>query len=141
MSDGIDIDRFAQSLKWLQHLSPAHRPPMCDVNGKHFYIFEPVQLNSADVVVPIFFYQYKMELYGKCLTLNSSHVVRTAQHTKITIPGSLSFDDPQLTCVPVNQFEFDYSEIQLGNGSLLIQACAGINIYGELLCYSYFWWG
>ena len=112
---------------------------MCDVNGKHFYIFEPVQLDSAEVVVPIFFYQYKLELYAKCLKLNCSHVDQSAQLTKITIPGSLSFDDPQLTSVPVIHFEFDYSEIQLGNGSLLIQACAGI-IYGELICNSNFWW-
>ena len=130
MTEGLNIYKFSQSAKWLKHLSPVHRPPMCDVNGKHFYIFEPVQLKSADVVIPLFFFQYKSHLHAKCLKLRANHIRKTSNEVKILIPKNLGFDDPLLSIVPVDEFDFDYSEIKMGDRRLLMEACRG-RIYGK----------
>ncbi|KAI9615111.1 hypothetical protein H4Q26_011650 [Puccinia striiformis f. sp. tritici PST-130] len=43
--NGQNISKFSQSYKWLAGLPRDMRPPMVDVNGKHFYIYEPVTRN------------------------------------------------------------------------------------------------
>ncbi|KAI9605473.1 hypothetical protein KEM48_002172 [Puccinia striiformis f. sp. tritici PST-130] len=48
-TDGRNISKFLQSGKWLSGMSRVHRPQMCESNGTHFYIYEPVQLASHAV--------------------------------------------------------------------------------------------
>ncbi|KNZ48692.1 hypothetical protein VP01_547g1, partial [Puccinia sorghi] len=123
---GLNVYKLSQSQKWIQDLSPAHQPPTCYVNGKHFYIFEPVQLITSDVVIPIFFYMFKSELTAKCLKINPSNLFfRVSDHIKITIPAKLHFHDKQLTSIPVTNFDLDYSKTQMSNQVLWTEACDG----------------
>ncbi|KAA1120083.1 hypothetical protein PGT21_037132 [Puccinia graminis f. sp. tritici] len=126
--EGVNVNKFSQSTKWLADLAPEHRPQMCEVRGKHYYIYEPVQLISNDVVIPIFFFNYKSSLHAKCFKLKHEHINSHNNHIKITIPSDLKFDHPELSIIPVAQFKLIYSSIRLGNGKLLWEEC-GRKIY------------
>ncbi|EGF97180.1 uncharacterized protein MELLADRAFT_87422 [Melampsora larici-populina 98AG31] len=64
---GVTVDRYSQSKKWREDLSPNLRVPMVKVYGEHFYIYEPCQLEDSRVVVPIFFYKDNTIIRAKCL--------------------------------------------------------------------------
>ncbi|KAI8458054.1 hypothetical protein BY996DRAFT_6411177 [Phakopsora pachyrhizi] len=55
-SAGKNIYKLSQSKKWLQEYPRDLRAQMISVGGKHYYIYEPVQINDGSVVVPMFFY-------------------------------------------------------------------------------------
>ncbi|EFP93552.2 uncharacterized protein PGTG_19548 [Puccinia graminis f. sp. tritici CRL 75-36-700-3] len=122
-TDGVNISKFSQSQKWLKDLPTHLRTQMCDSNGKHFYIFEPVQLYSKAVVVPIYFCNYGSKLYVKALEIHSDHVTYDRTSCKITIPSGLEFDDPSLLMVCVDEFDLMYSEILMGDKRPLTEAC------------------
>ncbi|EHS64486.1 uncharacterized protein PGTG_20949 [Puccinia graminis f. sp. tritici CRL 75-36-700-3] len=124
-TEGQNVSRFSQSLKWLQHMAPENRAQMCDINDKHFYIFEPVQLLTKEVVVPIFIYMYRWRLHAKCIEIGADHVTELGEQTRITIPSSVAFDDPCLIAYDVQEFDLTYSEIRFGDGRLLTDACKG----------------
>ncbi|EHS64758.1 uncharacterized protein PGTG_22477 [Puccinia graminis f. sp. tritici CRL 75-36-700-3] len=124
-TEGQNVSRFSQSLKWLQYMAPEDRAQMCDVNDKHFYIFEPVQLLTKEVVVPIFLYMYHWRLHAKCIEIGADHVTELGEQTRITIPSSLAFDDHRLTAWDIREFDLTYSEIRMGDGILLTEACGG----------------
>ncbi|PLW13515.1 hypothetical protein PCANC_18204 [Puccinia coronata f. sp. avenae] len=52
---GVNVSSSFQASKWLKDLSPEICPPMAVNNKKHFLIFEPAQLLTGKIVVPIFF--------------------------------------------------------------------------------------
>ncbi|PLW36848.1 hypothetical protein PCASD_15262 [Puccinia coronata f. sp. avenae] len=81
-----DIYKFSQSQKWLKGLLPAHRPQMCEVNKKHFFIFEPLQLLSSAVVIPVFLFTCGSLLCARVLEVNETNKIRDGTHVKITIP-------------------------------------------------------
>ncbi|KAI8456160.1 hypothetical protein BY996DRAFT_6412618 [Phakopsora pachyrhizi] len=53
---GKNIYKLSQSKKWLQEYPRDLRAQMISVGGKHYYIYEPVQINDGSVVVPMLFY-------------------------------------------------------------------------------------
>ncbi|OAV84762.1 hypothetical protein PTTG_11544, partial [Puccinia triticina 1-1 BBBD Race 1] len=73
LTNGLNISKFSQSGKWVGGLARAHRPQMFEANGKHFYIYEPAQLKSLAVVIPIFIVNYQSALHVKCIQLDESH--------------------------------------------------------------------
>ncbi|KAI9627287.1 hypothetical protein KEM48_009913 [Puccinia striiformis f. sp. tritici PST-130] len=125
-SNGKNIYKFSQSLKWLQGMDPKYRTQMCEVDGKHFYIFEPVQLISKAVVVPIYLYMCEATKFSKCLVIERHHMATTKELSTIRIPANLAFDDPQLCEVNVEEFDLIYSEFFLGDGQALTVASNGI---------------
>ncbi|WAQ81854.1 hypothetical protein PtA15_2A167 [Puccinia triticina] len=65
-TDGLIITKFSQSGKWLTGMSQDHRPQMCRFKDKDFYIFEPVELQSKQLVIPIFFFTQAGVLHARC---------------------------------------------------------------------------
>jgi hypothetical protein len=99
---------------------------MFDRDGKHFYIFEPAQLQSLDVVIPLFIFTYEGTLHTKCIRLTPEHISHDGDVLKITIPGGLGFYDERLSLVPVSDFVGLYSSITWSeNGKLLMEECGG----------------
>lgn len=127
---GKDVYKFSQSFKWLAGLSRAHRPQMVDVKGKHFYIYEPVQLISKKVVIPIYFFKYNHSLHSMCILIDDTRISCNGNQIKITIPDRLHFSHSDLKMFDINDFKYIWSEILLGNGKLLWKEC-GSKIYGE----------
>ncbi|EGG08209.1 uncharacterized protein MELLADRAFT_84994 [Melampsora larici-populina 98AG31] len=89
----VVVDRFSQSKKWREDLPPSLRVPMVDVDGEHFYIYEPAQL--ADSLVS----------HGP----GGSHHFRVAPEPK--------FDSPTLLDVDVQTFACSFTRIELQNGN------------------------
>ncbi|KNE94634.1 hypothetical protein PSTG_11997 [Puccinia striiformis f. sp. tritici PST-78] len=129
-SDGMDITKFSQSLKY----SSPHRAQMCVANKIHFYIFERVQLVSKDVVIPLFIYKFHNKLFAKCLKIQEHHILPGEELSHITIPANIAFDDSQLISVDVEEFDQLYSNIYMGDGRLLTEVC-GNEIYESNGCY------
>ncbi|PLW52727.1 hypothetical protein PCANC_16005 [Puccinia coronata f. sp. avenae] len=118
-----DIYKFSQSQKWLKGLAPAHRPQMCEVNKKHFFIFEPLQLLSSAVVIPVFFFTCGSLLCARVLEVNETNTIREGNHVKITIPQHLEFDDPRLQSMEVTKFDQIFLEILMSDCTRLVDAC------------------
>ncbi|EFP86451.2 uncharacterized protein PGTG_12407 [Puccinia graminis f. sp. tritici CRL 75-36-700-3] len=53
-ADGRGVYKLSQSKKWLEGFEPTSRAPMCRNNGRDWFLFEPVQLNTDEIVVPVF---------------------------------------------------------------------------------------
>jgi hypothetical protein len=79
---------------------------------KHFYIYEPTQLITGEVVVPLFFYKFKDVLLSKCITPRYRKNIEKNE-TLIILPSNLRFNDQSLLTVEVNNFHLIYSEITL----------------------------
>lgn len=63
----VTVNQFSQSTKWREGLEVDLRVPMVDVNGEHFYLYEPAQLHDSSLVVPVYFYIENSGLRAKCL--------------------------------------------------------------------------
>ncbi|KAH9807600.1 hypothetical protein DFH28DRAFT_938119 [Melampsora americana] len=108
---GVTVDRYSQSKKWREELPPSLRVPMVDVDGQHFYIYEPAQLENARVVVPIFFYKNDLGIVkAKCLEIDS-----IGPHDYL-IAAESKFDSEVFLDVDVQSFATSFSRIVLWNG-------------------------
>ncbi|KAH9820292.1 hypothetical protein DFH28DRAFT_1218255 [Melampsora americana] len=108
---GVTVDRYSQSKKWREELPPSLRVPMVDVDGEHFFIYEPAQLANSRVVVPVFFYKNELGMVqAKCLEIDSigPHDYLMAAESK--------FNSPVFLDVNVQTFATSYPRIVLRNG-------------------------
>ncbi|EGG01479.1 uncharacterized protein MELLADRAFT_92137 [Melampsora larici-populina 98AG31] len=109
--EGVTVDRYSQSKKWREDLPPSLRVPMVNVEGEHFYIYEPTQLEDSRVVVPIFFYKDELAIRAKCLKLE------VVQGTcDFLIPAKPRFDSDIFLDVNVQTFATSFLQIELWNG-------------------------
>lgn len=110
--EGVTVDRFSQSKKWREELPPSLRVPMVVVEGEHFYIYEPTQLEDSRVVVPVFFYKDELSIRAKCL-----EVLTGGQGSHdFLIPAEPKFDSDRLLDVNVQTFATSFLRIELWNG-------------------------
>jgi hypothetical protein len=96
---------------------------MVESSGRHFYILEPVQLKNLEISIPIFFHpQNDGALLAKCY---SPVLKSNADHSKVAIhvPSKISFDDPDLKMLSVNDFAV--------NNGLKLSVCCGNKMLGE----------
>ncbi|KAA1110414.1 hypothetical protein PGT21_020875 [Puccinia graminis f. sp. tritici] len=132
-TNGLNISKFSQGDKWLRGMSREHRPQMCESKGKHFYIFEPVQLLSHAVVIPMFFFMDQSALTARCWEIKEEDTtlvestIEGDSHARLSIhvQTHLDFSDARLLSVRVDAFDLDYSEIRWEDGRTLVEACAG----------------
>ncbi|OAV89083.1 hypothetical protein PTTG_28819 [Puccinia triticina 1-1 BBBD Race 1] len=123
MTDGPHF-KFSQSKKWLEDLAPQHRAQMCDVDGEHYYIFEPVELESTEIVIPVFFYTLNSKLYAKCIKPDmNEHLNAGKQIIQLKITQDILFQDPDLSSIHTNQFKKPYLKIEI-DGKMLSEKCA-----------------
>ncbi|POW05701.1 hypothetical protein PSTT_09466 [Puccinia striiformis] len=115
--------KFSQSNKWLKELAPQHRAQMCEVEDEHYYLFEPVELDSGLLVVPIFFYSQDTQIFSKCIVPEIKGFMKDNKAvTKIKIPQDIKFDNPDLYNINTNQFKKNYFKINM-NGNKLSEEC------------------
>ncbi|KAA1096738.1 hypothetical protein PGT21_026964 [Puccinia graminis f. sp. tritici] len=100
-ADGRGVYKLSQSKKWLEGFEPTLRAPMCRNNGRDWFLFEPVQLNTDEIVVPVFFF----------------------------MRGTVMFAKYNLETVKVSDFEYDCLEVIGTNGRLLSTQCRN-SIFG-----------
>ncbi|KAA1082180.1 hypothetical protein PGTUg99_025472 [Puccinia graminis f. sp. tritici] len=120
---GLDIYKTSQCSKWLKGLAPDLRVQMATNKDKHFYVFEPAQLISGEIVVPVFFYTEASEVYAKCAF--PQMVAIPGQSTMmLQIPAELAFDSANLVPIKLALFDLIYSEIDLGSDGMLSMVCS-----------------
>ncbi|OAV86545.1 hypothetical protein PTTG_29842 [Puccinia triticina 1-1 BBBD Race 1] len=130
---GNPIDSLCQSFKWREDLARDIRVQMVHIESKHFYIYEPTQLKSGEVVIPTFFYKAKGKLYAKCYSPEfMPH--ETGDAFDIIIPADIKFTETHhQRVVDINNFDKVYSEISeipMGDGTY-ITIKIGDNLYEE----------
>lgn len=122
------IDRFSQCRKWRELLDPDMRVQMVSINRYHFYLFEPVQLHSKELVIPQFFYQQESSLYAKCC-LATVVWPPGQQQPRIEFPGVQSFNSELLKSVPCSSFWRVWNDIHV-NG-VCMKDISGEYMYGK----------
>jgi hypothetical protein len=129
---GLNIYKLLQSTKWLKHFESDLQVQMVESNQKHFYLFEPVQLKSLEIIIPVYFYSQNGALFAKVykpvLKSNSDHSTLEI-HAAIN-PSSISYDHLTLQTISVNEFYQTYCEITLKN-DLKLHDCCGDKIICE----------
>ncbi|KAH9816315.1 hypothetical protein DFH28DRAFT_966741 [Melampsora americana] len=89
-----------------------------------FYIYEPVQLQSKKIVIPLFFYQSGADTYAKCLFTCQKLV--TTSSIQIEFQHIPSFDSDQLSTINVNQFWREFDKIEIRPGILMKDHCGEV---------------
>ncbi|OAV87337.1 hypothetical protein PTTG_29470 [Puccinia triticina 1-1 BBBD Race 1] len=116
--------KFSQSKKWLKELAPQHCAPMCEVKGKHFYLFEPVELFSGLITIPIYFYSHNSQIYSKCIAPEFEPFIKKKKKlVRMKIPQNIQFNHFDLLSIPTSDFNKSYDEIQI-YGKQISEACA-----------------
>ncbi|KAI8457360.1 hypothetical protein BY996DRAFT_6411693 [Phakopsora pachyrhizi] len=113
-----------QSKKWLQEYPRDLRAKMISVGGKHYYIYEPVQINDGSVVVPMFFYIKGGKMYAKACKLNF-RVISSAE-VNIFISWNRDFYSDDLKEIFGEDFLRPYDEILVNDRILLASKCRNI---------------
>ncbi|KAI8456151.1 hypothetical protein BY996DRAFT_4636597 [Phakopsora pachyrhizi] len=124
LSNGKNIYKLAQSEKWLHQYPRNLRAQMISVGGKHYYIYEPVQLIDGNVVVPVFFYTKGGKIYAKACKLNVS--IDSSEYVNISICWNLDFFSPDTTEIFEEDFWRPYNEILFSDRILLATKCRNI---------------
>jgi hypothetical protein len=128
-SGGIDVYKFSQSFKWREGLNRELRAQMVAIRNKHFYIYEPCQLVTGTLVVPIFFYSYMGKMFSKCIKPNTRGLPHEKDF-KIFIPRDIQYQSANLLSVDCEDFALMYSEVRMWGDRTLSDVCRG-KIYGE----------
>ncbi|PLW22410.1 hypothetical protein PCASD_13465 [Puccinia coronata f. sp. avenae] len=115
---------MSQSFKWREDLPPDLRVQMVDCSNKHWYIFEPVELKSRHIVVPLYFFMEDNKLMARCVKADIQIQSEATRKIKISIPSNMAFASTDLKSVDVRDFSLTYSEIRLNQYGSLAQACS-----------------
>ncbi|KAH9451464.1 hypothetical protein Pst134EA_025418 [Puccinia striiformis f. sp. tritici] len=130
-SGGINVYKLSQSRKWRECLPREYRAQMVAVKNKHYYIYEPCQLESGSLVIPIFFYEHLGKIHAKCVKPHTHGAPNDADF-KIIIPQHLPYNSSKLISIDCEEFALAYSEICLWAGRPLESVCHN-TIWGEPL--------
>ncbi|KAI9610598.1 hypothetical protein H4Q26_006744 [Puccinia striiformis f. sp. tritici PST-130] len=122
---GSKVNRLSQCFKWREDLSPELRAQMVVNKGKHFYIFEPVELDCKYVVVPIFFYMSGEKLHAKCYIPHFRQQLK-GNGIYLIIPSDIKFNSPELLSIDIKHFAKTYTEITYEGGKLLHELCQDV---------------
>ncbi|POW04716.1 hypothetical protein PSTT_10199, partial [Puccinia striiformis] len=114
-SGGINVYKLSQSRKWRECLPREYRAQMVAVKNKHYYIYEPCQLESGSLVIPIFFYEHLGKIHAKCVKPHTHGAPNDADF-KIIIPQHLPYNSSKLISIDCEEFALAYSEICLWAG-------------------------
>jgi hypothetical protein len=121
----MNIYKLSQSQKWQELLPSDLRVQMVDVNNKHYYIFEPCQLASGMLVIPIYFYSSGGSIYAKCIKPWEEGQPQDGSF-KIVIPANIPYTSPELISISCAEFCLTYAEICLWGNLPLATVCNSI---------------
>ncbi|KAH9825055.1 hypothetical protein DFH28DRAFT_878478, partial [Melampsora americana] len=126
------INRFSQCQKWREGYAPDLRVQMIAMKNRHFYIYEPVQLCSQQLVVPMFFFQQNDTLLAKCMPAKVESDLEDPAYLKVIVSDDPPFDSPKFITIKCDDFGKTFEEIELYNGHLLKSDCRD-----QLYCKTY----
>ncbi|KAI7964096.1 hypothetical protein MJO29_004523, partial [Puccinia striiformis f. sp. tritici] len=100
-----------------------------------YYLFEPVQITSEEIVVPLFFHLEAGQLVAKCVKPELFVTGKDNNSLAINIWRGLSFNLSELADIPVCNFHKAYDKITYHNGQLVSTMC---NL--RMLSSCFLWW-
>jgi hypothetical protein len=93
-----------------------------------FYLYEPVQLESDRIVVPLFFYSADGDLWSKFV--NPVWITEpNGTNIRGTIPAHVSFHSNQFEAIQIRHFACQYQDIVDKDNVPLSERCRGA-LYG-----------
>ncbi|KAH9810703.1 hypothetical protein DFH28DRAFT_902343 [Melampsora americana] len=100
------INRFTQSKKWREDLEKNLRVQMVNSPKGHFFLYEPVQLESKRIVIPMFFYGFETQVFAKCVFARQTAHLNSegCQRIRVEFPSVSSFNSSQLSSINVKYF-------------------------------------
>lgn len=110
------INRLGQSRKWREELDRDLRVQMVDLPNGHFYVFEPVQLQSKQIVVPMFLYKVNQEVFAKCVFTNQIYQRNTSDgrpQVHLEFRSVSDFNSEDLASINVKLFWRTFEKIEL----------------------------
>ncbi|KAH9807092.1 hypothetical protein DFH28DRAFT_1153434 [Melampsora americana] len=122
-------NRLSQCKKWREDYSPELRVQMIVSNDIHYYIYEPVQLQTQQLVVPIFFFQQDNCLMARCLPAIVIPDPENPTNLKVLIPEVSAFNSEQLFTIECKDFWRTLPKIELDGGKLLKDLCGDFMYY------------
>ncbi|KAH9821265.1 hypothetical protein DFH28DRAFT_883888, partial [Melampsora americana] len=127
------INCLVQSKKWREGLDRNLRVQMVSSPNGHFFLYEPAQLYSQKIVIPIFFYKMDNEVLAKCVPAHQ--ICKEGDdgklHVRIEYRAVSSFDSILLSTINIKRFWRVFDQIELRPNLLMNNYC-GVNMYGEL---------
>lgn len=125
--DGL-VKEFSHCDKWLNGFPPHLRAPMVYTMFGHFYLYEPVQLASGELVVPTHFFYFGEDLVAKCLPLQlvNDHLQGGVARMEIFQEERVGLNDAGV--VNISQFRNTFDHIILPGGYNL-KALYGSTLY------------
>lgn len=99
-------------------------------NHRHFYIYEPVELRTGQLAVPMFFFKSNDKILAKCLPALIQNDLSDPDRFNIVIPEEPPFDSEEFYTFDVVDFAKTFEEITLDHEVYLSPLC-GPNMYRE----------
>ncbi|KAH9808962.1 hypothetical protein DFH28DRAFT_1192064 [Melampsora americana] len=121
-------NRLSHSKKWRELYPPHLRVQMVVSKNVHFYIYEPVQVVTGQLVVPLFFYKHAKNLMAKCIPAVVESASQDSSMFNIFIEPEPPFDSPALLSINISSFWRLLDDVKLENGVRLRDSC-GNHIY------------
>ncbi|KAH9816221.1 hypothetical protein DFH28DRAFT_837683, partial [Melampsora americana] len=107
---------LSQSKKW-RELYPLHlRVQMVASKNVHFYIYEPIQVVTGQLVVPLFFYKQENNIMAKCIPAMVESASQDSSTFNIFIEPEPDFDSPALLSINITSFWRLLDDVRLENG-------------------------
>ncbi|KAH9811554.1 hypothetical protein DFH28DRAFT_1178981 [Melampsora americana] len=125
------INRLSQCEKWHEDYPPDLCVQMISSNNVHYYIYEPVQLQTQHLVVPVFFFQQNGCLMARCLPAVVKSDPSHSANLKVIIPEDCAFDSEMLFTIPCQEFWNTFGDIEIENGVPLQRLCGNYMYHSE----------
>ncbi|KAH9821027.1 hypothetical protein DFH28DRAFT_923470 [Melampsora americana] len=113
------VTRFSQCQKWREAYAPDLRVQMIATKERHFYIYEPVQLVSQQLVVPMFFFQRNGTILARCMPATVVADPGDSAYHKVIVSEDPPFDSPDFFTIKCDDFWKTFDEIELYRGCTL----------------------
>lgn len=123
LPDQSPINRLSQSQKWREEFPPHLRVQMVVSKCIHYYIYEPVQVLSGQLVIPMFFYQQGDKLMAKCIPALVEPGSQNLSTYNIFFAEEPPFDSPALISINVQSFWRLLESVKIGNEDCLSNHC------------------
>ncbi|KAH9809084.1 hypothetical protein DFH28DRAFT_1225958 [Melampsora americana] len=128
------VNRLSQSRKWREELDKDLRVQMVNAPRGHFYLFEPVELNSGKLVIPVFFYQQHNQIFAKCIPARlvyQSGEASNGPQIRVQFRSTSDFNSESLASINVMYFSKVFEDIEVCKDILLKDNC-GDEMYEDV---------
>ncbi|KAH9810786.1 hypothetical protein DFH28DRAFT_1064014 [Melampsora americana] len=124
-------NRLSQCKKWCEEYLPEMRVQMIVWKNTHYYIYKPVQLQTQQLVVSLFFFQQDNCLMARCLPALVIPDADVQNSLKVIIPDIHDFNSDELFTIKCKDFWRTFPNIEVQDGVFLKDMCGDHMYYSH----------